>query len=139
MRFRIQHQSGSKAGQTEYVDGRVIRIGRDPTSDLAFDPYADDKVSLNHAQIMVMDNGQILLSDLGSSNGTFLGEEKVTSAVPLFTGANVTVGEGGPQVTIYFATRAKVRKVHSSRRLFARSLCAKPSFVASRRRNSHRG
>src|SRR5690606_16069728 len=52
------------------------------------------------AQIMLLDNGQVLLSDLGSSNGTFIGEDKVTSAVPIATGTTITLGKDGPQVTV---------------------------------------
>jgi pSer/pThr/pTyr-binding forkhead associated (FHA) protein len=102
MRFQIRHLSGSKAGQEEILEGKVITIGRDPSSNLAFDPHQDDRVSTNHAQLLVQDNGQVLLTDLGSSNGTFIGEQKVTAPIPLMTGAMVTFGDGGPQVSIVF-------------------------------------
>ena len=60
MRFQIRHLSGSKAGQEEILEGKVITIGRDPSSNLAFDPHQDDRVSTNHAQLLVQDNGQVL-------------------------------------------------------------------------------
>jgi len=100
MRFRIQHLTGSKAGQEQVVEARVVRVGRDPANELAFDPYTDVQVSTFHAQIMVLDNGQVLLSDLKSRNGTFLNGQRVTSAVPLSTGSEVVFGEDGPKVKI---------------------------------------
>lgn len=100
MRFRFTFVSGARAGQEVVVEKRVVRIGRDPSCDVALDPVADAAASSNHAQIMLLDNGQVLLSDLGSSNGTFIGEEKVTSAVPIATGTTITLGKDGPQVTV---------------------------------------
>lgn len=100
MRFRFTFVSGARAGQQVVVDKRVVRIGRDPSCDVALDPVADAAASSNHAQIMLLDNGQVLLSDLGSSNGTFIGDQKVTSAVPIATGTTITLGKDGPQLTL---------------------------------------
>jgi hypothetical protein len=102
MRFRIRHLSGSKAGQEQIVEGNAIRIGRDPSCHVIFDPHQDDRVSANHAQVLVLDNGQVQLSDLGSSNGTYVGEQKISAPVPIHSGALVTFGDGGPQVSVIF-------------------------------------
>ncbi|RMG14396.1 MAG: FHA domain-containing protein [Planctomycetota bacterium] len=102
MRFLIRHLSGSKAGQEEILAGPVVTVGRDPANTLRFDPHADDRVSANHAQLLLQDNGQVLLTDLGSSNGTFVGEQRITAPVPIATGAVLRFGEGGPQVSVTF-------------------------------------
>ncbi len=104
MKFTIRHLSGSRAGQEQVLDGPVIRLGRDPSSQVAFDPVTDDRVSTNHAQLLLMGDGQVMLSDLGSRNGTFLGEQAVKGMVPLMSGAVVCLGgEGGPQVSVTFS------------------------------------
>ena len=40
-------------------------------------PVKDPDVSKNHAEIVLYDSDQIFIRDLGSTNGTFVGEEKV--------------------------------------------------------------
>jgi ABC transport system ATP-binding/permease protein len=53
--------------------GVSYRIGRDPASDIVI---ADPRVSWRHATIERQDGGW-LLQDAGSSNGTFLGDQRV--------------------------------------------------------------
>ena len=50
---------------------QVIRIGRDPSAEVAFDPQVELLVSYNHAKIMVME-GKAVLFDSESTNGTFV-------------------------------------------------------------------
>lgn len=56
------------------VDNQAVTIGRMPGSTIVID---DPKVSRQHAQIHV-DRDQVLLSDLGSTNGTFVNGMRVT-------------------------------------------------------------
>jgi len=106
MRFRIQIAAGGRAGQEVVVEGKVVRIGRDPSSDVALDPVEDSQASTNHAQIMLMDNGEVLLSDLGSSNGTFVGGEKIAGPTQIGPGAKITLGEGGPELVVHLEPSA---------------------------------
>ncbi len=65
-----------------------LTIGRSPSSTLVLeDPYA----STNHAELVSRD-GDWLLSDLGSTNGTFIDDERV--AEPRLLAPNVTVRIG---------------------------------------------
>lgn len=101
MRFTFRHVTGSRAGQDQVVEGRVVNVGRNPTNLLAFDPEKDDRVSGNHAQLLVLDDGRVVLSDLGSRNGTLINGQKIAGQVPLTPGMTVQFGsDGGPQVTI---------------------------------------
>lgn len=59
----------------ELPDGAIV--GRDPASDIVID---DKSVSRAHAQVEHTEEG-ILLRDLGSSRGTFVGREKVGSVL----------------------------------------------------------
>lgn len=55
-------------------DGRVYVLGRAETCDL---PLADPDASREHAQV-VRRGGQVMLRDLDSRNGVWLGEQKLT-------------------------------------------------------------
>src|ERR1700757_59114 len=77
-RVVIRHLSGSKINQVEQFplkDLQEITIGRDPSSDIAYDQRRDDVVSRRHAAIRVEgDGGDVAfwLRGLNSSNGTLL-------------------------------------------------------------------
>ena len=65
-----------------------LTIGRSPASDL---PLNDGFVSTTHARIVP--RGQFFyVEDLGSTNGTFVNEKRVTEA-PLRPAARVRIGE----------------------------------------------
>lgn len=103
MRFTFKHLTGSRAGQEQVLEGRVVNIGRNPSNLLAFDPEKDDRVSGNHAQLLVLDDGKVVLSDLGSRNGTLVNGQKIHGQLPLASGTTVQFGsEGGPEVQISY-------------------------------------
>lgn len=62
-------------GQTFEVDQTLLLIGRDSECDLAI---ADDSVSRRHATLE-WDGQHHVVRDLGSTNGTFVGEQRVQS------------------------------------------------------------
>lgn len=103
MKFTFKHLSGSRAGQEQVLEGSVVGVGRSPTNQLAFDPAADDRVSGNHAQVVVMADGQVTVNDLGSSNGTFVNGQPVTGPTPVPSGAVIQFGsDGGPKVLVTY-------------------------------------
>jgi hypothetical protein len=63
-------------------------IGRDPATDVRLNAST---VSRHHACVVVGVDG-VRLSDLGSKNGTFRGEQRVTDAVDLRDGDVVRIG-----------------------------------------------
>lgn len=67
-----------------------VIIGRNHACSLVIS--TDKKVSANHAKILEK-NGEILIFDLGSSNGTYLNGARVFHAQSINTGDIVTVGE----------------------------------------------
>ncbi|HWA71375.1 MAG TPA: sigma 54-interacting transcriptional regulator [Polyangiaceae bacterium] len=64
----IEVLSGSQLGKVLRSEADVIRIGRAPSSDL---PLTDAHVSAQHARLLV-GSSEVVLEDLGSSNGTWL-------------------------------------------------------------------
>ncbi len=57
---------------------RLIKIGRDASCTIS---YPNPRVSALHAEIIVLNNGDILLEDKGSSNGTTVNGKPITPGV----------------------------------------------------------
>jgi len=74
-------------------------IGRDPTATITLDASG---VSRRHAQIVV-DARSVVLSDLGSKNGTQVGDRRVQDAVALQDRDQIRIG---PVLIVYRASAA---------------------------------
>ena len=86
---------GGRAGERFELAGDVVVLGRRPGNDVSFDAQSDTKASGRHAEIR-REGGGFLIKDLGSTNGTWIGEQKVEGDVALHDGVNVEFGKGGP-------------------------------------------
>ena len=64
-------------------------IGRDPQADLQI---VDDTLSAIHARIFYK-NGQWMVEDLQSTNGTYLNEERLSTPSVLVAGDEITCGK----------------------------------------------
>lgn len=98
----IRHLNASKANQTEEFPVNVnleIMAGREAECKIRYDSDRDDLVSRRHAKIVVekTDPIEIAISDLGSSNGTFVNKQRVFSKTRLNVGDIVQLGPGGPE------------------------------------------
>jgi hypothetical protein len=71
-------------------------IGRSPDALIS---VASAKVSRRHARILVAGE-RATLEDLGSRNGTYLGEQKITARVDLKQGDRIGIG---PAMLIFYA------------------------------------
>ncbi|GIW72522.1 MAG: hypothetical protein KatS3mg102_2064 [Planctomycetota bacterium] len=107
MQVIFKHVTGSKAGQQEVADAERITIGRNPTNTIVFDPIVDSVVSGDHAQLMLGDDGRLWLTDLRSTNGTFVNGQKVGDKVPVNPGDIVQFGKDGPEVAIEYTPGPK--------------------------------
>jgi S1-C subfamily serine protease len=72
------------------------RSARDPSNDLQFDPFQDRDASSRHAEV-TREGPDFWISDLGSTNGTFLNGERVTRHA-LKDGDVIAFGRGGPKL-----------------------------------------
>ena len=81
----------------KFLSSTEITIGRDPSSNIAFDSPRDDIVSRRHAVIRVIrgDQTSFRLADLGSSNGTFLNGEPITEEKELLPEDTIGLGKNG--------------------------------------------
>ena len=80
---------GNLAGTRIPLTGSAVLIGRADDSTLVL---SDDYVSTRHARISQHDNVWYL-DDLGSTNGTYLGQMRLTGPVPLEPGVPVRIGK----------------------------------------------
>ena len=83
--YKLLSTSGEQAIDLQL--GRKLVVGRAVTSDV---PIYDPTISRRHAEIVLTENG-VRVTDLGSSNGTFLNGAKITEAE---AGANDVVTFG---------------------------------------------
>jgi len=89
-RPRLVARSGPLAGRTiELRDGETT-IGRDPSCDVPLE--GDDTVSRLHASLTVDSSGGVIITDQGSTNGTFVNGQRVTRT-SLKRGDRLKIGE----------------------------------------------
>lgn len=80
---------GSLAGTTLQLSDQSISVGRSSDCTLVLD---DDYASNRHARF-VAQQGTWIVEDLGSTNGTFLGRERITGPTVVPLGAPVRIGK----------------------------------------------
>ncbi|HZC08349.1 MAG TPA: FHA domain-containing protein [Ktedonobacterales bacterium] len=72
------------------LEGRTVTIGRTQGCDITFD--GDTLTSRRHATLQCDDN-QYVVTDLGSSNGTFVNDLEIREPTPLRHGDRVLIGQ----------------------------------------------
>jgi S1-C subfamily serine protease len=95
MRITLTVTSGARNGVSKQFDQAYIGLGRHPQSDLQFDPEKDLDASTRHAAILKAGEAWNI-RDLGSANGTWVNDEKITADRRLHTGDMVRLGAKGP-------------------------------------------
>ncbi|MEU3692064.1 FHA domain-containing protein FhaB/FipA [Streptomyces narbonensis] len=81
---------GTLTGTTVALQGQTITLGRAHDSTIVLD---DDYASSRHARIYPDRDGQWIVEDLGSTNGTYLDRTRLTTATPVPLGAPIRIGK----------------------------------------------
>ncbi|PZT69062.1 FHA domain-containing protein [Streptomyces sp. SW4] len=81
---------GTLTGTTVALQGQTITLGRAHDSTIVLD---DDYASSRHARIYPDQNGQWIVEDLGSTNGTYLDRSRLTTPTPIPLGAPIRIGK----------------------------------------------
>ncbi|BBA98760.1 putative membrane protein [Actinacidiphila reveromycinica] len=81
---------GSLAGTTVALQGQTITLGRAHDSTIVLD---DDYASSRHARIYPDTDGQWIVEDLGSTNGTYMDRNRLTTPTPVPLGAPIRIGK----------------------------------------------
>lgn len=94
----VDHLGGSSlAGTTQRFSQAVVRVGRLPANEMVFDPQRDRSVSGTHLELC-RDGKILMLRDLGSQNGTWVGDERVEGERVLQPGDEIRIGAQGPRL-----------------------------------------
>ncbi|HET7015438.1 MAG TPA: FHA domain-containing protein [Streptosporangiaceae bacterium] len=80
---------GNLAGTTITLADQQITIGRAGDATLVL---TDDYASTRHARLFPQ-NGDWILEDLGSTNGTYLDRQKVSAPIPVQVGVPIRIGK----------------------------------------------
>ena len=81
--------SGPRSGTSHTLEETPVTIGRANDTTLAL---GDDYASGRHARLFPQD-GQWLVEDLGSTNGTYLDRSKVSKPTPVSCGVPIRIGK----------------------------------------------
>ncbi len=105
--MKLTYASGEHTGRAIEIEGRRMVVGRGADCDVVL--REDSEVSRRHAAFEPQLGGTFVLTDLGSTNGTFINGHRITGSVSLRGGESVRIGEttfrvegqaapaGGPQ------------------------------------------
>jgi pSer/pThr/pTyr-binding forkhead associated (FHA) protein len=86
---RLLVTSGALAGTSLGLSDQQITVGRANDATLVLN---DDYASSRHARLFPQ-NGQWIVEDLGSTNGTYLDRQKVTQPTPVPLGVPIRIGK----------------------------------------------
>jgi DNA-binding winged helix-turn-helix (wHTH) protein len=113
----------SRAGKVSFllkwVNGRVSLdegghiLGRDPDVEILLDSPG---VSRRHA-LLTISEGSATIEDLGSKNGTFVGDQRVDGSRSLGDGDTITVGSVKLTLSVLHAPRSTETEPHASPRV----------------------
>lgn len=87
--YELKMRSGPNPGMTFPLEQEEILLGRDLANDITI---GDPEVSRRHARFFMRDDN-FFVEDLGSTNGTFLNGERISSPKQLRVGDVITLGE----------------------------------------------
>lgn len=99
--FQLVMHSGPTPGKTFPMEGDVLTIGREASNAIAIN---DAEVSRKHAQL-VFQGGKYIITDLGSTNGTFVNGQRLTGQHVLQPGEIISLGE---QISLLYEVVAQV-------------------------------
>ena len=97
MQLRLIGPDGTNKELT--VSATIVRFGRDPRCEVAFDPTLYPKISGVHA-ILEVDAAGIHLTPVSVSNTTFLNDQPLTTIVAVTVGDRIRLGQTGPTIEI---------------------------------------
>ena len=93
--YQFIMNSGPTPGKVFPLEGDVITIGRENENNIVI---VDAEVSRKHCQL-ISQGGKFILTDLGSTNGTFVNMQRLTGQHVLQPGELISLGE---QISLVF-------------------------------------
>lgn len=89
--IRFAEAGTEKEKRVVFTEGRRMSVGRTKENDLTI---SDESISKIHASLVLNHDSQLMLADTGSTNGTFINEERIAygKAVPIGEADKVMFG-----------------------------------------------
>ena len=124
MEVKLIVQNGKQAGRAIPVSAAKFLIGRAEDCQLR---VQSNLISRKHCMILV-EEGSASVEDCGSTNGTFLNDERITGRHELHSGDRLRVGMLGLEVQLAVSVEGKRKpKVHSVQEAAARTAASTPA------------
>lgn len=97
MRLRLHLPEGTRDWESNVS---LFRVGRSETCALRLEGESAKYSSWEHAEIKLDEDGNAYVTDLGSSNGTYVDGVRIAEDAPLWVGATVQIGTKGPRMQV---------------------------------------
>ena len=94
--LKLTDTSGQQVAESS---GGPLRLGRDPDGSVVVRGDAARVVSVRHAELR-LEQGAWLLADLGSKNGTYLNNKRLSAPTSVKPGDVIRLGESGPEYRV---------------------------------------
>ena len=88
--MRLTIRSGARMGELVEITGERFVVGREADCDLVL---AEEKISRRHAALERLPDGRYQVLDLGSTNGTFVNDRRISEPVKLQGGEELRFGD----------------------------------------------
>lgn len=95
VQYQLVMHSGPTPGKTFPLEGDAVTIGREAGNGIVIN---DAEVSRKHSQL-TLQGGKYILTDIGSTNGTFVNGQRITGQHVLLPGEVISLGE---QINLLF-------------------------------------
>lgn len=99
--YQLVMHAGPTPGKTFPLELDVITIGREAGNTIVIN---DAEVSRKHSQL-TLQGGKYVLTDIGSTNGTFVNGQRITGSHVLVPGEVISLGE---QINLLFESLAQI-------------------------------
>ena len=97
MRLRVHLPEGTSEWESNVA---LFRVGRGDSCALRFEGQAAKYASWEHAEFSIGDDGGACVTDLGSSNGTYVDGVRIDNVTTLRGGSIVQIGSKGPRLEV---------------------------------------
>ncbi|NUM45398.1 MAG: FHA domain-containing protein [Anaerolineales bacterium] len=87
--FQLVMRAGPSIGKVFPISKGEMHIGRDISNEIVIN---DAEVSRKHVRIVIQ-AGEVIIEDLGSTNGTFVNEQRISGPYTLVAGDTLQLGE----------------------------------------------